>query len=365
MRPVRPTLRVLRHLNRADFNDPTVVDIVAQAAAATKDQAKALLELVSLSGLTHPLLDDAETRFRDGGMPDRHKASTKTHRAAIYEVRDRVGAAWRGAVALDEHGDPWLVYADTHDEFHDSAPVALRRTITSGKVDRSVWEPSPLDYRIRERDDAERAKREFLFALLHQMLEGLGALLTTGEPVKLTSPEYWEEEDPRSLDYTLSVEHDEPAASPAHANTTTSSLDVAISLSSGNAYVRDQLINAAVVFLQPDKNLRSQDYRTDGTLVLSVMLTHAHLAALLAEVESTGGRVDLSPPAPTHRHYLAKDDKIRSFVDGGAVVALCGHAYVVSEGENADLPICGTCESVEPVAQDLLDRIRELNARTR
>jgi hypothetical protein len=36
----------------------------------------------------------------------------------VFEVRDRDGAGWRGAVVLDEGNDPWLVYVEKHDRFH-------------------------------------------------------------------------------------------------------------------------------------------------------------------------------------------------------------------------------------------------------
>ena len=136
MRAPRPTIRVLRMLPRESFPDGYGV-----AAIRSKQW-----DQVNISTIVHPLIQDAQRRFSEGS-PDLHRAATQAAGRPVWEVRSRVGAAWRGAVLLDEYGDPWLVWAAEHDIFHAKVAQVMR--------DPSAWLPILAEYRLRERDEAE------------------------------------------------------------------------------------------------------------------------------------------------------------------------------------------------------------------
>lgn len=359
-------MRLLRkRLEREQFTDPSILDDLDSALALGGDaRAAALMELDFLS-IEHKLLTDANARFENGGMPDRHQEATKAYGSTVYEVRSRIGAGWRGAVVLDDDGDPWLIFAAPHNAFHNQVATALKREKPASKstpVERNVWEPTSVDHKMKVAE-AERVDRSRTAMLVYlQVLDGIRESLDTSSPVALVSPPHWDPETPfPTVSYSVNIVHAEAAEDAADAHTTTSDIDVVISLSDGNQDIRDILATAAC-FLQPEAGLRTVGYSKKSEQVISVMVTHAHLAQLLADIDEPAGGFPGPAIPPTHRHWFRKDDQVRGFVEGDAVIALCGGAYVLSEGEDAALPICDDCETVKPVAQGLLDQLRLLEA---
>ncbi|MFC5123731.1 DUF3039 domain-containing protein [Pseudoclavibacter helvolus] len=63
-------------------------------------------------------------------------------------------------------------------------------------------------------------------------------------------------------------------------------------------------------------------------------------------------------------HWVDSLHHTEGFVLGRAIRSLCGAWFVPSEGENADLPVCRLCESVKPLAQAFLDRVRLMHGTT-
>lgn len=363
MKPVRPTIRLLRKLLKPEqFADPSILDNLASALALSGHaRMNALAELNFLS-IQHKLLTDANARFENGGMPDRHHESTKAYGSPVYEVRSRIGAGWRGAIILDDDGDPWLVYAAPHDEFHSKAPTALRRE-KSGSAKANVWEPTSIDLKMKE-VEAERLDRTRTSERVYlQVIGGIRESKDTRAKVELISPAHWSANTKHStVSYSVNIEHDEPAQNAESAHTTTSEIDIVIRLRNANQDIKD-IVSAAACFLQPDETLRTAAYSNQDELVHSVMITHARLAQLLAEIDDPGSGFPGPPTPPTRRHWFTSGDQVSGFVEGNAVIALCGNAYILTKGEDADLPICGECEKVKPVAQDLLDQLRLLEQR--
>jgi len=140
LREVRPTVKVLKSLPRASFDDTTPLDLIANGDFGR----------LNLYGLQQSLLEDARRRFMHG-VPDRHVAASKKYGKPVYEVRDRSGAGWRGAVVLDADGDPWLVWAARHDQFHRSvADVAFTDHM-----------PTAGEYKLRAREEADLTNRDW------------------------------------------------------------------------------------------------------------------------------------------------------------------------------------------------------------
>lgn len=114
MRRVRPTLKVITQLPRESFRDRSVYDRVSQLKKRKRETRTQILSELRLYRLRHALLDDANSYFDRGELPDVHRAATQARKTKhgkakpVYEVRDNSGAAWRGGVIRDDDGDPWL-----------------------------------------------------------------------------------------------------------------------------------------------------------------------------------------------------------------------------------------------------------------
>lgn len=164
MRITRPTLKTLRRLPRDSFADPVMYDRVRKLETADSSTFAELLENISFLHLSHPLLSDADSFFSHGLRPDKHRGSSIEGKT-VYEVRDRGGAAWRGAVIFLAPV-PWLIYAATHDHFHSETQEFLKKSKGSAL-------PQKLDLVIHAMDEkrkklaAERQKslRAFLSIL--------------------------------------------------------------------------------------------------------------------------------------------------------------------------------------------------------
>lgn len=362
MNPVRPTLRVLRkQLEREQFGDPKILDDLDAAIRLGGNARTDALNDLNILSIEHKLLTDANARFETDETPDRHHKATKAYGSTVYEVRSHIGAAWRGAVILDSDGDPWLIYAAPHDEFHAQVATALHRPKTKPPT-ANIWEPSSIDIKMKKAEAERVANDDLSRRVLVQVIDAIRDAVDTGAKVELVSPAHWDAEmtDP-TVAYSVDVVHEEAAEDAVDAHKTNSEITVVVSLSGANQKIRDILASAAC-FLQPDEGLRTVGYSTKNEQVLSVMVTHARLAQLLGNIDDPDDGFPGPPSPPTRRHWFTKNDQVRGFVDGDAVTALCGGAYVLSQGEDAALPICDDCEKVKPVAQGLLDHLRVLEA---
>lgn len=322
----RPTIKFLRMLPSDSFPDE------AQAKAIAEGKFKDL----AIGEVRHPLIEDAVRQFQ-AGRPDLHKSSTAVAGESVFEVRSRTGAAWRGAVILDKDGDPWLVWASKHDEFHHRASSVLK----GGGLDH--LRPAPVEYKLRAREDADAQHRAWrvdatagLFAALAEAVE-LGR-----ERCRFTLPEGSDGTD----DVDITLDHDMPADALEDSG---SLLTLVLRT---NSRMTDDFVAFIVPNLQANAELIDPVYGPNGTLELWVTVTHAQLAQIVA---SRGLAIPASGDAciapPTALHYVATKFLADGYVRGVATRGICGIWFVPTRDDHAKLPVCSACEDVEPSAR--------------
>lgn len=355
---VRPTLKALRDLPTESYDSGPITAALRRARnAGSPEEKRRILRSLDLSHLTHPLLDDARAFLENGSLPDPHKSSTRAAGSPIYEARDRgPGAAWRGAIHI-ERAVAWLVFADKHDRFHDTAA----KYIGAG-----TWRPTALDEELAEHDKALRSYRGWERDVLIGMIEHLvGAALAPGSTTEFHTPTLFRplksgQKKPVRLHATVTFEatHDAPAPIASEAHTSQALIEVLISFDSEDHTVIEPLARL-LAWLQVAGVETEVAYGLTGGLAIILTMTHARLAQLQADVQITGGDPPtLIPDPPTRLHYVSTADIARGFVEGAAANALCGVWFVPSTDASTNLPVCDDCERARPVAQALLDRLR-------
>lgn len=116
---------------------------------------------------------------------------------------------------------------------------------------------------------------------------------------------------------------------------------------------------ALVTLLHHSDDPTEQVFLTDGSLLLSLVITHARLAQLATTLDETHGtKAPDGTPTPTLLHVVGKRDLVEGMVLGRAARALCGTWFVPHFDASSGLPICTECEAAQPVAQAVLDRLR-------
>lgn len=362
MGPVRPTLRVLSSMPTS-ASVAQARAILARARAAADDATKRqILGELSICDIESALIDDAQHGF-DHGAPSRHEESTKTYGDTVYEVRDPAGAGWRGAVILDGDGDPWLVYADRHDHFHANASSVLRRSKGKGAPP-PAFLPTPLDYELRTAEEDRQRKLEAMRELIRGLRDGLRKANATGHVVSVRTPEHPQETAAeKTILYTVDVDHEEPAETVEEANLSTSIVTVTMPMNSGSPKMRELLISCGVVYIQPDAAYRDPVWTPTSDLLVVMTVTHAKLAQLLSDVDVDANDLPPTVTPPDRLHWVRSEDQIEGMVNGAAVSSLCGHWFVPSKSESAELPVCGSCEAIKPLAQELMDQLRLMGHR--
>lgn len=307
MHEIRPTIKVIKSLPRDSFPDPTVWDHV---------RAKAWTELI-LSGLQHPLLDDARKQLRSG-LPDKHRHHSKVARQNVYEVRDRA-SGWRGAVIFDDAGDPWLVYADEHDRFNSSTNRTFAET---------DYLPTPAEYKLRAGEEKILHYRHWSTEILLHVCHLLTAALRSGQAETVTTKGHRENE---SLTLTVAVESDEPAKSVAIAHESYSLTTLILTVQAESSYqLQQELLGLILPFLQPDPALYDSAYDANNrnSMVLMVTLSQARLAQLTDESQFEEIRRGASSQPLTRLHYVGTTNLTAAYVEGRAVRAVCGIYFV-------------------------------------
>lgn len=334
----RPTIKFLRLLPMDSFSH-------ARDAQAIKGRRWAEL---SLGDIQHPLIDDAKKAFANG-LPDKHESSSRSSGRTVYEVRSRSGAAWRGAVILDDYGDPWLIWASKHDEFNSHAKNVLTREGIQG------WLPAPAEYKLRMREEAETAARAWKREAIQSILKAIADAVHNGSDasVAIDAPEPG---DPVSIN--IAFEHDAPAESPEQGETL-ASIFFRVANSSQAPY-RDDLLACVLPLLQPERDKIDSTFDSRGQLDIWITLTHAKLTQLLAldAIAATDEQLDVVCSPNTHLHYVATADLVSALVTGSSSRAVCGRWFVPTKDERAGLPICPDCEEQKPLAQEALRIIR-------
>lgn len=321
------------------FTDTTAFDAFGKARATTSpDARKALLGALNLYGLDAPVLVDARRRLAEG-FPDEHRSATRAAGRKVYEVRDRTGAAHRGAVVLDGHGDPWLVYTERHDQFHAKAADYFRRT--------PQFLPTALDYQIRDLEDARRREQAWRVTVHQLLFGGLQRAVLTGNAMIVEAPSSF---DPtRSADTPVEVDVDVDAATDQAGLASTASLVVVtVKIPDALPSLRDEVIRACRA-LRPENGEISPVY-SGSSLELVMTLSNAQLLQAVIDVDTPDAPAPAEHRPQDRLHYVNKARFARALVMGGAVRGLCGQWFVPTGDHEtyAELAICDDCERASP-----------------
>jgi len=328
---------VLKSLPRGTFEDTTPLDLIANGA----------WDRVKLYTVQHPLLDDARYRFKTG-FPDRHVSASRTYGEAVYEVRERGGAAWRGLVVMDAEGDPWLVWAERHDQFAKHA----------GSVQIPKLLPTAVEYKLRDREEAAQRAGQWRKDVLTAFVRALRDSIRTGETQSVTIPGLREGE---SAVIEVEAIHDEPAPAVDQAHTGQSVMCVSLKIrGKGWNDFEAALVNVCLPFLEPDHTKVQPVMGKDG-LTAMVDITHAQIVQLIADPPTYDAERPAQVAPRDRLHYVGSQHLLESFVDGTPVRGVCGIWFVASHGEECGLPICSQCEAEQPMAQAVLDLLRSRN----
>lgn len=336
-RAPRPTVRFLCQLPEDSFGNPKQLKLLR---ARKWDQ-------LDLSNVEHPLISDARKRFASGS-PDQHRRLTKSVGRPVYEVRSHSGAGWRGAVILDEAGDPWLVYADRHDRFHATAADALRESTLGG------WLPTAVEYKLRERDEAAAIDRVWRINAVSSILDALSsAVQEPGASKEALVSGSRSNDRPIAFEITIESDPPQPKLEKGAALAT-----ILIRVGTGRDHEADRLLADVLPLLQPDSRKIEATYLPDNRLDIWVELTQAKLAQLsaLQAVGVSGDHINQSCLPNEVLHYVAQNTLARALVNGEATRAVCGSWFVPTKDETSDLPVCPKCEERLPRA-DLVSEI--------
>ncbi|WP_061269303.1 DUF3039 domain-containing protein [Cellulosimicrobium funkei] len=347
---VRPTLKALKIL---PDDEPLVAaaqhELERAKQATDLDTQRAILAGLRLGELKHPLLDDARTILEKGGVPDVHAssskaASTKTARRTVHEVRARTGAAWRGAVVLED-GVWWLVFAERHDRFHSTSADFFKK---------GTWAPSELDKQLAAQDAVHLERRRWKIAALTALLDALRDAVAQTRPIEfaLTAPA-----GGGACTLRVEIEHDAPAPTADLAHTSSGILQTSLLVRGAGRDLVEAIVEILACVCDGEQD---QSYLPGGDLLFLSTISHARLAQLTATISAT---TDIAVhvkelPAPTVLHYVNTGRLTAGFVTGTAVLSLCGEWFVPRLDSSADLPVCPTCEEHEPVARALLEHLR-------
>ncbi|GAA4695821.1 Protein of unknown function (DUF3039) [Promicromonospora umidemergens] len=346
---VRPTLRALKLLPTDEPDvaaERTVFDRAKSAPDA--DTRRHILHEHRLGQMQYSLLNDVRTILEQGGMPDRHTASSKAAGRTVYEARSHTGAGWRGAFVLE--GDVmWLVFASPHDRFHSTAADFIKK---------GTWLPGELDKKLAAQDAESIRRRGWRVDALTTILDALRETTTEQRPV-----EFELADTTRSNACTLRLESepiDEPAPTADLAHTTSGMLTVTLLIRGADHKDLIQPIIDILALVRDSAEEQEQVYLKGGDLQLVWIVSHARLSQLTAAVNDTTDMVAQPQelPTPTALHYVNTSVLAAAFVDGTAVYSLCGQWFVPRLDGSARLPVCQECEERKPWAHAVLDGLR-------
>lgn len=335
MREVRPTVRALKSLPRDTFIDSTPLDLINNSD----------YDCVNLYGVEHPLLTDARRRF-ERGLPDRHKSASKAYGEPVYEVRDRDGAGWRGAVILDEQGDPWLVWAERHDQFH-------RKVAQTGFGNLL---PAAAEYQMRDREEAAQGKSDWVRSVLTSFV---GALRESILESKVATTIVKGVAPGQTATLTIETESDNPSEDAAAAHQGASIVSISLRISGdGWGDFESALTRVCLPFLAPNHAQIEPVFGRDGSLLFCLDITHAQVVQLLVDPPLYEDMAPMQVALPDRLHYVGNEYLLDGYVYARPLRGVCGDWFIATRSEECGLPICERCEEEMPAAERVLELLR-------
>ncbi|WP_182858620.1 DUF3039 domain-containing protein [Propionibacterium ruminifibrarum] len=355
-RQPRPTYRVLKSLPQESFaNERQRSSIRLFVQDPTSP--------VRLYDLDQPLLNDARSYFPDR-TPDRHSEASKSARQPVFEVRDRDGAGWRGAIITDDAGDPWLIYADRHDHFHAHVADAVSATVSqaTGSAPLDNKKPTRADYKIRDRE--ERLVVELLWRgeVINRVIVGIAEALKSSGPTPVELPAA--PGQPLTASLTINFEDHEPP------QVTSGGLELEQSSSLATVELKcfgpshraiDAALQEILPFIHSETCPPDAHYDLDGNMVVWLTVSHTKLAQIMAASELADPQTGLPAVEPqplTHLHYVSRTGLTEAIIKGLPQRGVCGLWFVPTQDEGCNLPVCPDCERQLPTAQRVADLIR-------
>ena len=344
-----PTIDVLKTLKKKGKLSSKAREFYDCALSATEENVKVnyLAKCMLQTSRDSVLIQDFCNKF-ENGKADTQREMTGIANQPVYECREKVRPAWRGAVIFPKDcQDAWLIYVDTHEHFHKGGPRSLKDQCAAGRMG-----PKDLDKYIRDICVEDIERKEQTRQLFEAFIDALRLAVNeeTEAPITLPEGEIFEGGGV-TLDISPQVidELDRDLES-AHEDV----LVVTLKIAQKTQYEAKQfLTKVGMRLIQPAEGEYNSIW--NGDLVIEFFVTRARLLQLLALAKSDVPTENLKPPEPTVLHWAMKKRLVEAYVEGTAVQAVCGVWWVPvgDEKTHNNLPVCPDCAAEEPVAQAL------------
>ncbi|WEV67363.1 DUF3039 domain-containing protein [Bifidobacterium sp. ESL0769] len=300
---------------------------------------------IDLSSLRHRLLLKANSIVDSGFNSDRYQAASRSAGRQVYEVRDHASGC-RGAMVLDDDGNPWLVYAGLHDWSDAKVAAELKKSRSQ------YWMPTDEDMGIRRAEDAWLSSRQEAVDILDSLVRTIHDALQSPNEVSefAVSGASGEAKELVQVEVISFKGQDLPIE---QAGTTDAFLNISIQ-GKGYDYESRQRLKRAVSYLKP-KDIKSDIVREDGSVYMEVILSEAVVTQLFASVclSPPATRVKQLPPidcdAQPVLHYIDTTSFDQGMISGKAALSLCGVWFIPREDESSGKPICRDCEKIRPI----------------
>ncbi|MDU3077117.1 MAG: hypothetical protein E7B29_12600 [Mixta calida] len=122
---VWPTIDVLKTLKKKGKLSSKAREFYDWALSATEKNVKVdyLAKCMLQTTRDSVLIQDFCNKYEDGNADTQHEMTAIANQP-VYECREKVRPAWRGAVIFPKDcQDAWLIYVDTHEHFHQGGLV--------------------------------------------------------------------------------------------------------------------------------------------------------------------------------------------------------------------------------------------------
>lgn len=336
---VRPTISVLKTLNKSRKLPPRCALAYENAAKATEPEVRLnyLCDAVRYSQEEVTLVTYIQQRF-DQGIFERYRSFADP----VFESRDPVKPAWRGAVIHDGGDYAWLIYAAIHDHFHSEVQESVKAMKQSGK-----FGPAKLDLEILRLHQHQEANQRFVEEALVSTLQALKtAVAHEREAIAVF----------RELEAHVSVEtipFELWDVEVAHKEMDMITVVIPWWQKEHSKFL--DYVQALVGVLGVPESMIEQIPGSSFKLLLAV--SRATLIMALDLADGGGAPRTVKSMPPSYLHYSRKEHLTESYITGKAVQAVCGKWWVPigDEWTHTNLPVCPDCEREEPVAQALRD----------